>query len=166
MAKKSIGLQVLLLNLLLLVSISTGASNHNVGMGIQPNGWLITPEEAAMASVPKRPEESQEQMGADDTNFGPRIEVVTPKEGDQSKVPIEIIINFTQQMDPVDVKSVEVSVLKFISIDITDRVREHVTPKGIHVKEAKIPKGQYTVGISIADINGMYSYKEISFEVT
>ncbi len=128
-------------------------------------GWFITPEEAAMAPAPPVLGGSQFDIGRDDVMSGPLVEVVKPIDGARDPAPIEIYIKFTPQLAPIDLASLKVSVEKFISIDITDRVRDYVTAKGIHVKEAKIPPGEYTVMISVADREGAWSRKTISFEV-
>lgn len=150
---------------LLLMIMVPSANGTLAKIGIDQNGWLITPEEAAMAPMPEVSGDSPFQIESDELNLGPLIEVVTPKEGDRAEAPIEVFIKFTPQSEPVDIASLKVSVVKFISIDITDRVRDYSTPQGIHVKEAKIPKGKHRVRISIADTGGMYSKKEITFEV-
>ena len=128
-------------------------------------GWLITPEEAAMAPAPSVPGGSPFDIGRDEVMSGPIIEVVKPVNGAHDPAPIEVYIKFSKQFAPVDVASLKVSVEKFISIDITDRIRDHVTSEGIHVKEAKIPPGEYTVLISVADTEGAWSRKTIMFEV-
>ncbi len=74
-------------------------------------------------------------------------------------------INFVPKTGPVDVNSLKVTVVKFLSIDITDRLREYVSASGIQVKEAKIPAGKHIVRISVADAQGVRSIKEIEFEV-
>lgn len=155
----------MLFHCLLLTGILQSAGSLFAEIGITQAGWLITPEEAAMAPAPEISGESSLQIESDELSFGPGIEVIKPKEGDRAEAPIEVFIKFTPQSDPVDIKSLKVSVVKFITIDITDRLKDYSSPEGIHVKEAKIPKGKHTVRISIADTNGMYSKKEINFEV-
>jgi hypothetical protein len=149
----------------LLTGILPSGSSIFAEKGITQAGWLITPEEASMAPAPEISGESSLQIESDELNLGPLIEVIKPKEGDRAEAPIEVFIKFTPQRDPIDIESLKVSVVKFISIDITDRVKDYSSPDGIHVQEAKIPQGKHTVRISIADTNGMYSKKEISFEV-
>ncbi|MCA9455480.1 MAG: hypothetical protein H6750_16170 [Nitrospiraceae bacterium] len=150
---------------LLLIIMVPSPNNTLAKIEIDQNGWLITPEEAAMAPLPEVSGDSPSQIEGDELHLGPLIEVITPKEGDQAEAPIEVNIKFSPQNEPVDITTLKVSVVKFISIDITDRVRDYSSPQGIHVKEAKIPKGKHRVRISIADTGGMYSKKEITFEV-
>ncbi len=128
------------------------------------DGWLITPEEAA-APVAVLPGGAPFEVGRQDSNLGPAIEILKPNDGGKASGPIEIQINFVPKTGPVDVSSLKVTVVKFLSIDITDRLREFVSASGIQVKEAKIPAGKHIVRISVADAQGVRSVKEIEFEV-
>lgn len=129
------------------------------------DGWLITPEEAASAPVAALPGGAPFEVGRQDSNLGPTIEILKPNDGGKASGPIEIQINFVPKTGPVDVSSLKVTVVKFLSIDITDRLREYVSASGIQVKEAKIPAGKHIVRISVADAQGARSIKEIEFEV-
>lgn len=129
------------------------------------NGWLITPEEAAMASWEPRPGEPLKEVAGEDVSFGPLIELLKPANGDKTSTPLEIVVKFIVQSAKVDLASLKVSLVKFMSIDITDRIRDHTTADGIHVPEAKIPSGKHTVRMSIADKDGMLTVKTFTFEV-
>jgi hypothetical protein len=126
----------------------------------QPDAWLITPEEAALAPAP---EEEIRSRGL--TDAGPMIDVVKPTEGGEGQSPLEILIHFVPRSESVNLSSLRVSVIKLFSIDITDRVRPYATPEGIQLKEAKVPSGKHRVRISLSDHNGGTSVREISFEV-
>jgi hypothetical protein len=80
-------------------------------------------------------------------------------------MPIHVSIRFTPRSEPVDLASLKVTLVKFIAIDITDRIRPYVTPEGIQVNEAKIPPGKHRVRITLADKAGEFSMKEVFFEV-
>ena len=103
--------------------------------------WLITPEEAAMASAKKPPDGS-----------------VTPS-------PVEVDVKFRPTIGPVDPASMKVTLIKFIDVDITDRVRGYASADGIYVPAAKLPSGKHTVRVSIADQDGLRSAKDVTFEV-
>ena len=126
--------------------------------------WLILPEEAAMPPAPE-PKRGNLEVGREDINLGPVIEVVEPLNGGRGVMPIQVLIRFTPRSEPVDLASLKVTLVKFIPIDITDRIRPYVTPDGIQVKEAKIPPGKHRVRIAVADKTGEFSMKEVSFEV-
>lgn len=80
-------------------------------------------------------------------------------------MPIQVLIRFTPRAEPIDLASLKVTLVKFIDIDITDRIRPFVTLEGIQVKEAKIPPGKHRVRITVSDKAGDLSVKEVSFEV-
>jgi hypothetical protein len=125
--------------------------------------WLILPEEAAMAPAPEP--KGIIEAGREDISVGPVIEIVEPPNGGRGPMPIEVLIRFTPRSEPVDLASLKVTLVKFIQIDITDRIRPYVTPDGIQVKEAKIPPGKHRVRIVVADRAGGLSVKEVAFEV-
>ena len=126
--------------------------------------WLILPEEAAMAPAPE-PGPGILEAGREDISAGPAIEVVEPLNGGRLPMPIQVLVRFAPRSEPVDLASLKVTLIKFISIDITDRIRPYVTAEGIQVPEAKIPSGKHRVRITLADRAGAWSVKEVSFEV-
>ena len=127
-------------------------------------GWLILPEEAAMAPAPE-PKRGTLEVGREDISLGPVIDVVEPLNGGRGSMPIQVLVRFTPRSEPIDLATLKVTLVKFIPIDITDRIRPYVTPDGIQVKEAKIPPGKHRVRIVVADKTGEFSMKEVSFEV-
>ena len=138
---------------------------HNVSSAkIQETAWLITPEEAAMAPAPEGGGKGEIAVGGE-ADLGPNIEVVKPTNGGSAPPPVEVDIKFAPKLSPVDPASLKVVVVKFINIDITDRVREYASASGIHVPSAQIPSGKHTVRVSIADKDGLRSYKDVTFEV-
>lgn len=126
--------------------------------------WLITPEEAAMAPAPDAGRGLVE-IGREDITLGPVIDVVEPLNGSRESMPVQVLVRFAPLSEPVDLTSLKVILIKFIQIDITDRIRPYVTPEGIQVKEAKIPPGKHRVRISLADKAGGLTVREIFFEV-
>jgi hypothetical protein len=125
-----------------------------------PDDWLITPDEAALAPAM---DDGIRPRGLSDA--GPGIEVVRPKEGEIVPTPAEILIRFLPKTVTIDLSSLKVTLLKFIPIDLTDRLKPYVNPDGIAVKEAKVPTGAYRVRITLSDAQGKTSTREISFEI-
>jgi hypothetical protein len=130
----------------------------------ETGGWLITPEEAAMAPAADVTRGIVE-IEREDVSVGPVIDVVEPSNGSRLPMPVQVLIHFAPFSEPIDLASLKVVLIKFITIDITDRIRPYVTPEGIQVKEAKIPPGKHRVRITLADRAGTISTKEVSFEV-
>jgi hypothetical protein len=105
------------------------------------------------------------EIEREDLSAGPVINVIEPSNGSRLPTPVQVLIHFAPSSEPIDLASLKVVLIKFITIDITDRVRPYVTPEGIQVKEAKIPPGKHRVRITLADRTGKISMKEVSFEV-
>ena len=136
--------------------------------GADADSWLITPEEAAMAPAAQAdPLQGGEHfaVGREDMEVGPVITVEKPKIGVPQNSPIEIVVKFVPRSHPVDLSTLEVELVKFINIDITDRVAEHTTEQGIQLKEANVPLGSHRVRIALADTTGAVSVREFLFEV-
>ena len=136
--------------------------------GADAENWFITPEEAAMAPAARTdPLQGGEHfaIGQEDMEVGPIIQVEKPQMGVPQSSPMEIVVKFVPRNHPVDLRTLEVELVKFINIDITDRVVEYTTEQGIQLKEANIPWGAHRVRIALADITGAVSVREFLFEV-
>lgn len=130
--------------------------------------WLITPEEAAMA--PAADAKGLQgggltDIGREDINTGPQIEILKPADGGRVPSPLEVAIRFVPRLGAVDLASLKVSIVKFITIDITDRIRPYATAEGIQLREANIPSGKHRVRIAVSDTAGGISIKELWLEV-
>ena len=130
--------------------------------------WFITPKEAAMApAAGSDPLQGGEHfaIGRKDMEIGPIIKVEKPRMDVPQNSPIEIVVKFAPRSHPVDISTLEVELVKFINIDITDRVVEYTTEHGIQLKKADIPLGSHRVRIVLADTTGAVSVQEFLFEV-
>ncbi len=119
-------------------------------------GWLITPEEAALAEAPPEtpPVPSLRLRGARVSGAGPTIELVTPEEGQPVAAPVDVFIRFVPNQAPLDLSSLKVVLLKVVKIDITDRLRPYVGEEGIRITQGKFPSGKFRLRITLADTNG------------
>ena len=124
------------------------------------DSWLITPAEAVLAPAQ---DEGIRSRALNDA--GPGIEFIKPLDGAVVSSPAEILIRFLPKTVTIDLTTVKVTLLKFIPIDLTDRLKPYVKPDGIAVKEAKVPTGAYRVRITLSDAQGKTSMREISFEI-
>lgn len=158
------GCGVLLLILgVLSAGVSFAAGDHS-GDGL----WLMTPDEAAMPAPDGHSGVSGGapfDIGREVPNTGPSIEVVKPLDGGQSQIPFEIVVNFSPRHAPVDISTVRVHVVKFVAINITKRVKPFISEEGIHIPDAKVPPGKYTVRVRVEDADGGRSVRNISLEV-
>lgn len=154
----SLVMAVVLSSMILLIPVASA----------QMDGWFITPEEAAMApAADADPLQggAHVDIGRDDHDIGPIIEVQKPEAESPLNAPIEIRVTFTPRSHPIDLSSLEVELVKFINIDITDRVVDYTTVQGIQLKEVNIPSGSHRIRIILADITGAVSTREFLFEV-
>ena len=130
-----------------------------------PEFWLITPEEAAMAPAPTDKMGRPLDIGREPPDTGPMIEVLKPVSGAPVAVPLEVSVKFVPRSAPVDLASLKVTVLKLFGIDITDRIRPFTTATGIQIPDAKLPSGEHTVRIAVADASGGISQKQVTLTV-
>jgi len=131
----------------------------------QDGFWLIMPEEAAMPPASTEKLGQPLDAGREPPDNGPLIEVLKPVPGAPPAVPLEIAVKFVPRSAPVDLSSLKVTVVKFVGIDITDRVRPFATPAGIQIPDAKLPAGEHTVRITVADASGGVSQKQLTLTV-
>lgn len=148
------------MKVLLIVLLQTALAGISQSSAASIESWLITPDEAALAPAQDDGIRSRALSDA-----GPGIEIVRPTEGAIVPSPAEILIRFLPKSVTIDLSSLKVTLLKFIPIDLTDRLKSYVNQDGIMVKEAKVPTGAYRVRITLSDVQGKTSMREISFEI-
>lgn len=98
---------------------------------------------------------------------GPVIQVVQPGGDEIGSQPVEIEVVFEKSSDGADpnMATLKVRYIKFISIDITNRIRPFVVENRFHVAKAEFPKGNHTVEIYLEDTRGKASSKVVEFKV-
>ncbi len=112
---------------------------------------LITQAEAALPSPP--------DIGAFATRGltrGPRIEQVSPDpRGKGAKSPFPLDIKFITHNDTTVVPdSVKVTYLRSPSVDLTPRLKGHITATGIDMGDAEVPPGTHMIRIDVVDSDG------------
>lgn len=120
---------------------------------------LITEEEAALP--PPAPETERGTCGP------PEIRVESPRDGGTYRPPVPVEVRFTPSNgSEIDLASVRIELLKLgMKIDLTQRAREHITPGGIAMPKAEIPRGTHRVRISVADTSGKKCSETVEFTV-
>ena len=120
--------------------------------------WLITPEEGAMAPAFVDPHGVRDRglFSSDsvEQNKGPVIKMEKPNVDDVVASPLEIVIQFSPREASVDLSTLKVTLVKFIDIDLTDRVRPYVSNEGLHIPDAQLPSGEHTVRVTLGDTDG------------
>lgn len=123
-------LTVAMLGILLLASFAS--ENQAAGF------WLVTPEEAAMANAESSPGLRKRGIAP---RSGPIIEPLRPSPGQASRSPVEIDVKFHARTSPIDESTIQVTLLKLINVDLTDRIRPYITAFGIYIPNANLPSG-------------------------
>lgn len=151
---------VLYMNVLMIVLLQTVLGGISQSAAASNDSWLITPDEAALAPAV---DDGIRPRGLSEA--GPGIEIIKPMEGAVIPTPAELLIRFLPKNVTIDLSSLKVTLMKFIPIDLTDRLKPYLSAEGIAVKDAKVPTGTYRVRITLSDAQGKSSTKEISFEI-
>jgi hypothetical protein len=117
---------------------------------------LLTADEVAMANA-KAPEGFEEKFALLETvkSEGPAVKILKPEPGVEHKSPVSISIDFIpKQGTHVDLTNLKVEVLKFITINITGRVKDYANEKGIRVERADFPSGKHRIRLTVGDDKG------------
>lgn len=97
----------------------------------------------------------------------PRILVETPKLGATVSAPIALRLRF----EPAKDTSIRPETFKVkygsLRIDITSRITgaTEVTPKGLEISQASLPKGRHTLFFAIEDAVGRVNERQLQFEI-
>jgi len=154
--------------LIVIVSLVGGSPLVLAGdRGHQPF-WLITPEEAAMAPAANEPqlhEKGLSNIGRGAPAIGPIIEVIEPEGQKAYPSPVPILVRFKERLASIDLATLKVTLLKFFSIDITDRVKPYASLTGIDISNAPLPSGEHTILVSLEDTKGNVTKKELTLRI-
>ncbi len=123
------------------------------GVAMAPAGEvLITPAEAKLP--PGAPMVGALNMRG--LTRGPSIEQISPDPGSANiKSPLPLHIKFiTHNETTVDPGSVTVTYLKAQSVDLTPRLKTHLTAAGIDMSDAEVPPGAHVLRIEMKDSQG------------
>lgn len=122
-------------------------------------GWLISPEEAALQV---REGQVAEPVAAVE-GAGPSIVLKNPKALERLHSPIDIFVQFLpgKSGKPADMKTLKVTLVGWIDINITDRVLEYVKDGALQVEKAKLPSGRHRLRMHIQDVVGNPNERDI-----
>ena len=161
----TIGMRVLQLCLSVLMLILIPATGYvAIIQGAANPVWLIMPEEAALPEHVHN--EKLTNLSMPLPNTGPDIQLARPLMGTANASPLEIKIQFQPRKAPIDLSTLNVTLVKWINIDLTDRVKDYTTPEGIHILKAELPSGEYTVRVTLGDTDGGMTVKQVNIGPT
>jgi len=125
--------------------------------------WLITPEEAGFTFSLS----TQSARLAAVEGPGPAIIVKNPKLLERVRSPLNIFIAFKpgKSGKPPDMKTLTVTSLGFIDIDITYRIIEYIKGNDLDIEEAELPTGRHTLRVAIKDIVGNPNERDVVVNV-
>lgn len=96
---------------------------------------------------------------------GPKIHITKPNTGTPVKSPVEVQIRFEAGKAPIDLSTLNVTLVKWLDIDITEHIKGYATPEGVHIQQANLPVGEHTVRITLADQEGCVTVTEVQVVV-
>lgn len=121
---------------------------------------LITEAEAGL---PASPDAGLTLRGV---TRGPSIEQVSPAPDTGIKSPLPIKIKFIARNNAaIEVDSVKITYLKSPSVDLTARLKSHLTADGIEVLQAQVPPGKHVLRVDIKDTQGRTTTSMIKLSV-
>ncbi|MBF0562517.1 MAG: hypothetical protein HQL37_10960 [Alphaproteobacteria bacterium] len=132
-----------------------------VDLSYAAGSLLVTPQEAAMPPA----KYAREKKIMRSVFPGPRITVKSPVSLKDVSPPVKIDVAFEPTSIPIDRDSLKILYVKFVDIDITDRVRPYITPAGIRIPDADLPSGKHTIEIDLRDLDGNVTSSEMTFTV-
>lgn len=112
---------------------------------------LITQAEAALPAASELG-----ALGTRGLTRGPRIEQISPSPNSTgAKSPFPLEIRFVAHNETTVVPdSVKVTYLRSPSVDLTPRLKTHITAAGIDMGDAEVPPGTHMIRIDVRDSDG------------
>jgi hypothetical protein len=124
---------------------------------------LVSDEEVRISNINKSSLQPKAILVPD----APTIEVLSPQIWSNINSPTQIEVKFNPK-NPANIKPDTFKALYgSFKIDITKRLLNvaNVTPQGIHVTEANLPKGSHKITMSVEDTEGRVGFKSIEFDI-
>lgn len=121
---------------------------------------LITREEAGMSAPPKT------TAGTRNLTRGPGIDTLpTPDKGVDGK-PFRLNVRFLPANGvPVDPATVRVLYRRDPPVDITQRIKQYITPVGIDAPSVVVPSGSHVIEIEATDKEGRIGRRQLMLTV-
>ena len=145
----------LLAILIVVLGLAAGSGRSNAA------DVLITQAEANL------PSPGDSMMATRGLTRGPGVEQLTPDPDSKGvKSPLPLKIKFVGRNNvAIDPASVKVTYLRTPSVDLTERIKAHLTPDGIDMKEVEVPPGTHVLRLDVRDQQGRTSTATIKLTV-
>lgn len=122
---------------------------------------LITSEEASAPDL----DPADWHLEVSRADGGPEIQIISPHMGESIKKPVSIDVRFIKGEKEIDPSTIRLEYLKFITIDLTPRVKDYLTKDGVKVSNVNLPSGTHTIRLSVGDTGGAVTRQVFTFEV-
>jgi hypothetical protein len=98
---------------------------------------------------------------------GPSVVIVSPNPTQgHIKSPFDLKIQFEGRGgNKIDVSQIKVTYLKSPEVDLTDRLKNSITEKGIEFSHAEVPVGEHVIKILVKDKDGRETSSVLNFFV-
>jgi hypothetical protein len=97
---------------------------------------------------------------------GPEISVLSPDSDKTNFSPLKTMVKFIpREGSQIDLSTLRIELLKLLTINITDRLKEYVNNNGIFVDKAELPSGNYKIRVILGDTNGGITSKVFALKV-
>jgi hypothetical protein len=98
---------------------------------------------------------------------GPAVIILSPNTSNgHLKSPFDLKVQFESRGgNKIDLSQIKVTYLKSPEIDLTDRLKNAITEKGIDFSQADVPLGEHAIKILVKDKDGRESAAVLNFTV-
>ena len=112
------------------------------------------------------PASSQPGFAGISIDDGPTIVIDRPRDGATvtSGFPLYILYD-AEGKETIDLASIKLVCRKQPPVNLTARIKQHITEKGIWIESVHLPPGDYRLKLSLADSKGRAAEREFSFKV-
>ena len=121
---------------------------------------LISPKEAELPDMPPT-------LSTRGISRGPAVKLNSPEANAPVVSPFEFKVSFDARGDSkIDPNSVKVIYMKSPFVDLTPRLINAISSKGIDFSKAEVPPGTHMIRISVKDSEGRETNSVVSLVVT
>jgi hypothetical protein len=148
------------MRLLAILIVASGLAALEPGLSMASD-VLITEAEANL------PSPGDTMLATRGLTRGPAVEQVTPNPDAKGvKSPLPLKIRFVGRNNvAIDPASVKIVYLKTPSVDLTARLKAHLTADGIEMTAAEVPPGNHVLRVDLRDTQGRASTAMIKLNI-
>lgn len=98
----------------------------------------------------------------------PELEVTNGENRANARSPLDIVLEFEQNLAPVDMSSLDVyakKVLLPLRRRLTPKLAAHIRDRRLEAEGVEVPNGRYLLEVAIADVEGRVTREEFKLRV-